>query len=364
MAIVFISYNRQVQKIAEALATDIETLGHTAWLDQQLTGGQDWWNKILEAVRGCDVFVFVVDPSSMHSTACQREWGYAADLGKPILPVLVSDGVSTSLLPPALSQIQFVDYRRSDRDSALRLGRALGAVPPPKPLPDPLPPPPEVPASYLGRVALRVMTDTPLSFEQQSALLLELKSGLSDPMTVADTRELLKTLKKRRELLASIDKEIDVLLAGSLEEPQLPPTVSASTQVPVSKEGWIKAQGTRISSLFRTSTNREKRTLGALIGVAVGFAFWFVQINVGMESSPLYMAGGVIAGAIGGMHLRVSCIALGGALLFLFLRILFDTSSELRYQPEIRHFLICMDSVCAIVGAIVGNKLKRSKGWA
>jgi hypothetical protein len=52
------------------------------------------------------VFVFLLDPKAPNSTACQREFGYAADLGKTILPILAADGVSTNLLPPELSQIQ------------------------------------------------------------------------------------------------------------------------------------------------------------------------------------------------------------------------------------------------------------------
>jgi hypothetical protein len=65
------------------------------------------------------------------------------------VPVLTTDGgVSLNLLPPALSQIQFVDYRSKDRDAVLRLVRALTALP--APLPDPLPAPPVVPLSYLA----------------------------------------------------------------------------------------------------------------------------------------------------------------------------------------------------------------------
>ena len=139
---IFISYNRQSKALAKTLADDIEALGHTVWFDQELSGGQVWWDKILATVRDCDVFVFVLNPEALNSTACKREYGYATDLGKPVLPVLVAEGVSVNLLPPALSQIQFVDYRKQDRDAALRLARALAAVPPTKPLPDPLPPPP------------------------------------------------------------------------------------------------------------------------------------------------------------------------------------------------------------------------------
>ena len=136
---IFISYNRKAEAIAKNLVDDLEALNNIVWFDQDLSGGQVWWNRILKTVRDCDIFVFVLNPESLNSTACKREYGYAVDLGKPILPVLVAEGVSTNLLPPALSQIQFVDYRKQDRTAAFRLARALTTIPPSEPLPKPFP---------------------------------------------------------------------------------------------------------------------------------------------------------------------------------------------------------------------------------
>jgi TIR domain len=112
MSKIFISYSRQSEAMARSLVNDIESLGHAVWFDHELSGGQAWWDQILAMVRDCNVFVFLLDPKALSSTACEREFSYAADLGKPILPVLVADGVSTNLLPPELSRLQFIDYRR------------------------------------------------------------------------------------------------------------------------------------------------------------------------------------------------------------------------------------------------------------
>lgn len=212
MATVFVSYSRKSERAAKNVAEDIESLGHSVWFDQDLSGGQVWWDQILATIRDCDVFVFVLDPESLNSTACVREFGYAADLGKPILPILVSEGVSPNLLPPALSQIQFVDYRKEDRAAAFQLARALTAVPAPRPLPDPLPSPPEVPMSYLGGLTEQVKTTRNLSYEEQSALVVDLKRSLRDQESAADAHSLLETLRKRRDLFAAIAEEIDELL--------------------------------------------------------------------------------------------------------------------------------------------------------
>src|SRR5262249_4599908 len=168
-----------------------------------------WWDRILSSVRDCEVFVFALAPGSLQSTACTREYSYAADLGKAILPVLVADGVSTKLLPPALSRIQIVDYRQPNRSSALALARAIAIIPPSEHLPDPLPSPPEIPISYLGSLAQRIETSTSLSYEMQSALLVDLRKGLHDPEVVIDAGTLLERLRKRRDLFATIADEID-----------------------------------------------------------------------------------------------------------------------------------------------------------
>lgn len=237
---IFISYSRDSEAIARTLANDIERLGHTVWFDQELSGGQAWWQQILTRIRDCQVFVFVMDPKALNSTACKREYGYAADLGKPILPVRVAEGISTNLLPPALSQIQFVDYREQDREAVFRLAKALTTVPPPKPLPDPLPPPPEVPISYLGSLAEKVETTATLSNEEQSTLVVSLKGSLRERETANDGRALLERLRKRRDLLASIAEEIDELLANRPKAWAPPPRVSE----PVSLRPGLHIAGT------------------------------------------------------------------------------------------------------------------------
>jgi len=212
MAKIFISYNRESKAIAGTLVNDIETLGHSVWFDQEISGGRTWWDQILAQVRECDVFVFVLDPAALDSMACKSEYLYAATLGKPILPVLVSEQVSTNLLPAALSRIQFVDYRKEDREAAFRLARALHTIPPAEPLPNPLPATPDVPISYLGTLTEQIDSKSTISFEQQSVLVADLRRSLRDSGTAYDTRRLLERLRKRRDLFAAFAEEVDELL--------------------------------------------------------------------------------------------------------------------------------------------------------
>ena len=214
MANVFISYNRESAAVAKSLADDIENIGHTVWYDNNLSGGQAWWDQILEKVRNSDIFVFVLDPQALNSTACIREYIYADALGKPILPILASGELSANLLPQALSKIQFVDYRVPDRSAAFKLARAFASLPPTQPLPTPLPAPPEVPVSYLGSLSSKVDTSSTLTYEEQSTLVLDLKRTLSDNEAEYDAHILLKKLRKRRDLFAAIADDIDELLDG------------------------------------------------------------------------------------------------------------------------------------------------------
>lgn len=218
---IFISYSRQVKDKVQILSQDLQAIGHRVWLDRALNGGQDWWDEIMETIRGCDLFIFTLSPESIDSKACSCEYNYASKLGKVILPVLISDGVSINVLPPDLSAIQYVDYRKLDKEAALSLFRALIHLPSPKPLPDPLPEPPPVPITYLSSIKDQVETEKPLSFEEQSAIFLKLKELYGDSDASNDSLNLLKRFRKRTDLFARIAVEIDNFL--QLEIPPKPP---------------------------------------------------------------------------------------------------------------------------------------------
>lgn len=232
--LIFISYRSSDRELVQTLANDLDALGHTIWFDQELTGGHAWWNSILNKVRECDVFIFALSPRSLDSYPCQLEYGYADALGKRILPVLLTD-INNDFLPPALSRIQFVDYRVQDKKASIGLARALTALPPSTPHPDPLPVPPEAPISGLGRVKERIESTTRLNLDEQAALVLEIKGFYQKLDTQATARDLLERFRNRTDLFASIDREIQSIL-GTFEPanaPIKPPAIpTAPTPAP------------------------------------------------------------------------------------------------------------------------------------
>lgn len=330
---IFVSYSRDSHEIAATLANDLRELGHVVWFDRELSGGQSWWNEILGTVRRCDVFVFVLTPQALSSTACTREYGYAAALRKPILPVLVSDGVSTNLLPPALSQIHFVDYRTHDRAAGFRLARALASLPPPGPLPDPLPAAPEVPTSYLGGLNEQIEGASILTHEQQSGLLVDLRRGLRDPETAEDSRALLKRLRRRRDLLATIAEEIDELLqkdrgatapaaVGATLTDRLPRgelhEKTAESKRPTEQEPRSPQVAPAPPVPIREGMTRRERLMGAIGGAVLGAVVPVIALSTASSNDAFFVVvvgaiAGAIAGTLSGKRRRRIVAALVGA---------------------------------------------------
>ncbi len=141
---VFLSYSQRSRVRAVTLGRDLRVLGHDVWIDEVLTGGQDWWDQILLNIRECDVFTVVLDQHFTQSEACRRELHYATSLHKHVLPVLVSAHLAAWRVPDPLVGLQHVKYHHRTVDTALHLARALSDMPH-RDLANPLPPPPPRP---------------------------------------------------------------------------------------------------------------------------------------------------------------------------------------------------------------------------
>ena len=224
---VFVSYARADSTQAELVAQELDQLDQDVWRDVHLSGGQQWWATILRQLRDCDYVVFAMSESSHKSKACMAEVRYADALRKPILPVLVGGSVPDQLLPRFLAETQRVDGRAGAGSQLTRdLARALLALAPPGPLPDPLPEPPEIPISYLDRLAAKV--DAPgLDLAEQRNLLAELKREHADTDGREAAAVLLGRLRSRTDVYRAIADEIDAVLG----QPGSPAGVRAPADV-------------------------------------------------------------------------------------------------------------------------------------
>jgi len=234
---VFVSYSRNNLDIVMQLVHDLQSSGIDVWYDQTLTGGQRWWDNILANIRECDVFVFALSPESWDSEACKSELSYVVQLAKPILPVLVSDGININLLSAPLNEIQVADFRGGDKEAIFGLVKSIYSAPPAPALPDPLPASPHVPISYLSTLKERIDSTEPLSSQDQITLLFELEEELREGRSPKEIRDLLLRLRRRDDLLAKISSKIDAALK-TLEDkrPVQPQANAAPESVPITHQ--------------------------------------------------------------------------------------------------------------------------------
>lgn len=142
---VFISYARSDGERVHALVEGLRQLRYDAWLDEELTGGQEWWDTVLSQIRASSAVLVTVSRAALESVAVRREYEYGHAVGRALLPVVV-ELVRLETLPPLLAPLQVVDYREPGMKNAFALAAALAALPVPRALPQPLPEPARTPA--------------------------------------------------------------------------------------------------------------------------------------------------------------------------------------------------------------------------
>jgi formylglycine-generating enzyme required for sulfatase activity len=89
MAQVFISYSRKDLPFVEQLAADLEKAGLEVWYDlSDLEGGVRWRVEIEKAIRNSQFVIVVLSPDSVESEWVEREFLFASNLGRKIVPLL------------------------------------------------------------------------------------------------------------------------------------------------------------------------------------------------------------------------------------------------------------------------------------
>ncbi|MGH2819748.1 MAG: DUF4190 domain-containing protein [Actinomycetota bacterium] len=210
----FVSYSRLDGDAAADLVAQLQNFGQEVWRDERLSGGQPWWDSILDQIRSSDLFIFAQSESSIRSKACRAELEYARALGKRILPVEIGPRVPDEVLPRFLAEAQRIPSPGSE-GVLYQLGRTLVNLEP-SPLPDPLPEPPPVPISYNPYAEMLDKSD--LTREEQWDLLTNLKQLLHDDEQADAARALLARLRRRQDVYAMIAAEIDQILDKPKEE--------------------------------------------------------------------------------------------------------------------------------------------------
>ena len=227
---IFVSYSRIDRSAAESVRHHLERARSSVWLDDELTGGQSWWDTILESIRSCELFVFLLSPDSLRSKACQAELRYAVELRRPLLPIMVRS-VPLHLAPRVIRDTQLIDYTERTADSAVALVTAVATQRPAPSLPDPLPAPPDPPLSYMDSYRDQIQAKD-LSFREQNELVLDLRGHLQDEDERDGARALLTDLRRRPDIVESVAKDIEELLAANPAAEETVPADAPRTQPP------------------------------------------------------------------------------------------------------------------------------------
>ena len=208
MAKLFISYSRSNKPVVDEMIDDLTSVGHSVWIDKELTGGQSWWCKILEEIRDCDFFMAAMSESFNQSEACEKELDYALALGKTIIPIRVVDNFNDNLLPVKLGRLQIADYLESSKDGLISLIKAItNATPSPEP-PSPLPDEPPLPLSYLGELAQQIGKNGALSRDEQELIIYKLGKHYTQTKESKAILQSLDQFQKRDDLLNDVGEEI------------------------------------------------------------------------------------------------------------------------------------------------------------
>ncbi|BBZ23013.1 sensor domain-containing protein [Mycolicibacter hiberniae] len=254
----FVSHASQDRSAIEGLLAVLRRTRQEVWLDDELGGGEAWWQAILEKIRDCSVFIIALSNNALASKPCAAELRYAQALRRPVLPVQIGAVHSVRVTPLAATQI--IDYRNPLHETEIRLLAAVRKCQAQcGPLPPTLPDEPEVPFAYLMRMA-SVLSHPALSHHDQAGLVSELRHKLAedcaDPAALRDIVRLLYLLRDRPDVTWRIRGEVDALLAAC--DSDLSPSVGLAT-VPFSRPHRVELPSAQLP-VERLRSSRESAT--------------------------------------------------------------------------------------------------------
>ena len=110
---IFISYSSKDQATAEKIKALLEAPPRSVscWManDVTISGGDDFRSRIVEAIRRCKVFLFILSDSSMNSHWCSLELSFAILENKKIYSIRIDDSPITGIYSFKLGCTQISD---------------------------------------------------------------------------------------------------------------------------------------------------------------------------------------------------------------------------------------------------------------
>ena len=214
---IFVSYSSKNRRIVKNFVLDLEAMGHNVWLDVDgLSGGHEWWAKILEEIRHCDLFIAALSTHYFRSEPCKRELNYAHTLGKHILPVSFAN-IRPQTLPSYLQEIQIIEYQHGNKEQLLKLVKALNILDEARSLPNQLPEEPEIPLPPIATLRDRIDNLSP-QLDEQRLIIAGLKDLTENEDMDLAAWELLEQLSENDGLLAKPAQELADIMSSKPQD--------------------------------------------------------------------------------------------------------------------------------------------------
>ena len=204
---VFLSYSRSQQSAVTSLVGDLRRLGFTVWYDQNLPGGQQWWEQVLHQIRDSEAFVFAADAAALRSRACLLELDYAVALRKPAARFDLQTNLHLGSVSDSFADVAVCSYSPGDKLSIAQIARTLRRLSKVS-LPDELPPPPMVPATYIFDVGTQIRSRRDLRPEEQQAVISQLDQYVEEGVPPADLRRFLTEFSRRDDITVDISHKV------------------------------------------------------------------------------------------------------------------------------------------------------------
>ena len=116
----FVSYAREDEEAAAALADGLRAAGKSVWMDREkIPYASDWRARARAGIDASKAVVLVLSPSWRSSDPCRYELDYAVERQKRLVPVTVSEALLPEHLPPALRDVVWIPAARGDPDAAV-----------------------------------------------------------------------------------------------------------------------------------------------------------------------------------------------------------------------------------------------------
>ena len=109
---VFISYSRKDQKTADYLCTILKENGIEYWIDKEgIFSSSNYKELIVDAIEVSQAVIFISSINSNSSINVIREIGYAVNMNKPILPLVLDDAQYAKSIRLDISDIDKIDFK-------------------------------------------------------------------------------------------------------------------------------------------------------------------------------------------------------------------------------------------------------------